>query len=528
MATNVTEREGMRAWKLDKRFQQLVELTPDGILVHDDGRIVLANASALRLAGATGRAQVIGQPIETFLDPPYLKGIDTQLTNLVGPIEFAPPVRDTFHRLDGSDVPVEVRTVPFMEDGHPSAHIIIRDITERLATEQVARQLEEHLQQAQRIEAVGALAGGVAHEVNNMMAVVLGTSDLLLHDARLPTECLSDVHEIIKAADRAAAVTRQLLDFGRRAVNRPQSVELRAFVHDMAPAVRRLLGKDRLLIVVADTSQRVWADSGQLKQVLVNLALNAGDATPPGGTVTIIVSASTLRHTVAAANGTIIPTGGYATLAVRDTGTGIDAATQTHIFEPFFTTKPVGQGTGLGLAAVYGIVTQNHGYITVASEPGQETTFTVYLPALLAADVDPSDREPPDTDEDATHTGTTVLVVEDEPMLRATIARSLERDGFRVLQATDGADAINLVNRYGPPHIVLTDVLMPGISGAEMARRLRERWPTLPIIFMSGYSAEELGRQGTMTFDGESIQKPFKLSELAESVTRALSRVDVR
>jgi two-component system cell cycle sensor histidine kinase/response regulator CckA len=510
---------------LDERYQQLVELAPDGILIHDGGRIVLANASAVRLLGATRRAQVVGLPIDTFLDPPYLKGVQTQLTDSVSPTEPAPPVRDTFHRLDGSQLEVEVRAIAFMDHGRPSAHLVIRDITERLAAEQAARLMDERLQQAQRMEAVGALSGGVAHEVNNMMTVVLGFSDFLLRDARLPAECLADVREITRAADRAAVVTRQLLAFSRRAVNRQQSVELQAFMRDVEPMARQLLGEDRRLVVVADASPWVWVDSGQLEQVLVNLILNARDATPAGGTVTITISESTLPHAIAASGGAIIPAGWYATLAVRDTGTGMDAATRAHIFEPFFTTKPVGEGTGLGLAAVDGIVTQNDGYITVVSTAGQGATFTVYLPALAAADRVERDREPPAVGADPAHVGATVLVVDDEAAVRAVAARSLKQAGFRVLQAADGADALELVGRHGPPQLVLTDLLMPGIGGAELVRRLRERWPVLPIVFMSGYSAEELNRRGAIASEGELIQKPFTPSGLVGSVVAALSRV---
>jgi CheY-like chemotaxis protein len=292
--------------------------------------------------------------------------------------------------------------------------------------------------------------------------------------------------------------------------------------------VHRLLGEDRQLVVVVDASPQVWVDPGQLEQVLVNLVLNARDATPPGGTITIIVSESTLPHASAAAYGAIIPAGWYATLAVRDTGTGMDAETQAHIFDPFFTTKSTGKGTGLGLAAGLGIVTQNGGYITVISAPGQGAAFTLYLPALPAADIIKQAEEPPPVGADATYAGATVLVVDDEAVVRGIVARSLERCGFRIFQAADGADALELVERQGPPHLVLTDVLMPGIGGGELARRLRARWPTLPILFMSGYSAEELGRRGAIASEGDVLQKPFTLGRLVESVTKALSRAEVR
>jgi hypothetical protein len=525
----LTGDEGSReAWERDERARHLVELAPDAILLHDGERIVLANAAALRLAGATHRAELVGLPIDCFLDPPHFKAIQAQLTDADSGAELAAPVRDTFRRLDGSEVPVEVRAVAFMDHGRPSAHLVIRDITERLAAEQTARRMEERLQLAQRMETVGALAGGMAHEVNNMMAVVLAAGDFLLQNFRLPAECLGDVREIIKAADRAAAVTRQLLAFGRRAAHRPRNVDLGALVRDVEPVIRRLLGEARPLAVAAEVAPRVWVDPGQLEQVLVNLILNARDATPPGGTVSIIIAEATLPDTAAGVQDTVVPTGRYAALIVRDTGTGMDAATQARIFEPFFTTKPVGEGTGLGLAAAHGIVTQNNGHIMVASAPGQGATFTVYLPALPAADVvEPAqDRAPPAFGADAAHAGATVLVVEDESTLRSIIARGLERGGFRVLQAKDGGDALELIDRHGPPHLVLTDVLMPGIGGPELARRLSERWPLLPVLFMSGYSAQELGLRGAISAERQLIQKPFTIGGLVESVTLALSGVE--
>jgi hypothetical protein len=524
----VSGREGQREDReRDERYQELVELAPDGILIHDGERIVLANAAAVRLAGATRREQLVGQPIDTFLDPPHLKAVQTQLRNSSIPTELAPPVRDTFRRLDGSEVEVEVRAVAFMDRDRPSAHIVIRDITERLAVEQAVRQVEEHLQQAQKMEAVGALAGGVAHEVNNMMAVVLGFSDFLLRDLRLPPECLADVREIMTAAERAAAITRQLLAFGRRAPYRPQVVDLGAAVRDAEPIVRRLLGEKRELALVSDASPRVRVDPGQLQQVIINLALNARDALPAGGTLTMTTAETELSSAIAAAGGVAIPAGRYALLVMRDTGAGMDAATQARIFEPFFTTKPLGQGTGLGLAVAHGIVTQNSGYITVSSAPGQGASFTLYLPVLAPADMIERRGEPPPVGADEMHAGATVLVVDDEPAVRAVAARCLERGGFRVLQAPDGADALELVDRHGPPQLVLSDLMMPGIGGAELARRLRERWPALPILFMSGYSAEELRRQGAIGSEGELIPKPFTPGELVGSVAAALSRAAV-
>lgn len=508
----------------EERYQQLVELAPDGILIHDGGRIVLANAAAVRLAGATHRSQLVGQPIDRFLDPPYLKAVQSQLMGPDAPVlESAPPVRDTFHRLDGAEVEVEVRTTAFMQDGHPSAHVVVRDISERLATEQRARQFEERLQQAQRIEAVGALAGGVAHEINNMMSVVLGFSSFLLRDPILTEGQRSEVEQISKAAGRAASVTGQLLSFSRRAYHEPRVVDLGAAMRDLEPVVRRLLGEDRQLIMAADTPVLVVVDPRQLEQVIVNLALNARDAMPVGATLTITAEECELTAQLASSDGAAIPAGCYGLITVRDTGAGMDDATRTRIFEPFFTTKPVGQGSGLGLAAAYGIMRQNEGYIAVASGLGEGTVFSIYLPVPSPAETTGRREEPRALSGEASPHAATVLVVEDEPDVRAVVARSLELGGFRVLQAADGAAALDLVGRHGPPDLVLADLVLPGIGGAELARRLRARWPELPIIFTSGYSTEDLRRHDADGLEAITVPKPFAPDGLVASVVAALA-----
>lgn len=527
MPTHATGPPEPESWDRDERYQQLVELAPDGILVHDGERIVLGNAAVARLAGAASPLDLVDLPIDTFLHPPYLKAVQNQLTDAGSTSELVPPVRDIFRRLDGSEVEVEVRAVAFVDHGRPAAHLVIRDITERLAVEQAAREMEDRLQQAQRMESVGALAGGVAHEVNNMMSVILGFGDFLLQDVRMPADCLADVREIMKAADRAAVVTRQLLAFSRRAVHQPKVVDLAAAVHAAEPAVRRLLGDTLQLDVVAAVAPLVCVDPGQLEQVIINLALNARDAMPEGGTLSLATGQTELPAGVAAADGSVIPAGRYATLLVRDNGAGMDATTQTRIFEPFFTTKPVGQGTGLGLAAAHGIVHQHHGYLTLATAPGRGAAFTIYLPIHTVPDLGELGEEPPPPPADATHPSATVLVVDDESGVRTVVARSLEQGGYRVLKAHDGGHALELVARLGPPQLVITDLTMPGMGGAELGRRLRERWPALPIIFMSGYSEAELVRQGAIGSGGDLLQKPFSPAGLLACVTATLSRASV-
>jgi PAS domain S-box-containing protein len=512
----------------EDRYQQLVELAPETILIHDGERIVLANAAAARLAGAIHRSQLVGQPIDSFLNPPYLKAVEAHLLGSGDVVKRVPPVRDTFRRLDGSEVDVEVTAIAFLDHGRPSAHLVVQDITERLALQESARRAEEQLQQAQKMEAVGSLAGGVAHEVNNMMSVILGFSEFLLRAPAMAEERLSEVRHIVRAAERTAAVTRQLLAFSRRGFHQPQVLNLGPTMDELEPVVRRLLGEDRHLAFASDASPRVRVDKGQLEQVIVNLAINARDAMPPGGTLTITTAETELPNGAAAGDGATIPAGRYALVVVRDTGTGMDAATQMRIFEPFFTTKPVGKGTGLGLAAADGIMKQNGGYITVVSAPGRGATFTLYLPVLSDAAVVERRREPrgelPPLGGDAAQPGAMILLVEDEPAVRAVAARSLELGGFRVLQASGGAAALELMDGREQPDLVLTDMMMPGIGGAELGRRLRERWPEIPILFMSGYSVEDLRRQGAIGLERVMLQKPFTPEGLVRSVTAALSR----
>jgi two-component system cell cycle sensor histidine kinase/response regulator CckA len=507
--------------RVRQRFDQLVELAPDGILVHDGERVILANASAVRLTGATTRAQIVGLPIDTLLDPPHLKGIEVQLTDDNSVITFAPPVRDTLHRLDGADLPVEIRAVAFMDRGRPSAHLVIRDITERLAAEQAAREMEARLHEAQRMELVGTLAGGVAHEVNNMLQVISGFADFLLRDHQLSEDATEDVREIIKATTRAATVTRQLLAFGRRQVNRPEVLDLGVAVQNTRAVLQRLLADNQQLTQTVGEAPNVSVDPEQLQQVVINLALNARDAMADGGTLSIITAVTDVATNVEAADGRMIPPGLYATLEVSDTGHGMDALLRTKIFEPFFTTKPIGRGTGLGLAAVLGVLRQNHCFIRVNSAPGVGSTFTVYLPAANGhMEQRPSLRS---ASVERTSVGAMVLVVDDEHAVRTIAARILQHEGYRVVQAIDGTEAIQLIERLGPPHLLLTDVRMAGVSGLVLARRVRERWPTVPVVFMSGYSADALALQEETISSARFLSKPFTKDDLATAIAETLT-----
>jgi two-component system, cell cycle sensor histidine kinase and response regulator CckA len=502
---------------LRERYHRLVELAPDGILIHDGERITMANTAAVRLAGATHRDQLLGRPIDTFLTPPHLKALEERLIDSGEATGTVPAVRDSFRRLDGSSVEVEVTAIPFLELGRPAAHLVIRDITERLSAQEAVRRAE-----AEKMDTVRTLAGGVAHEVNNMMLIVLGYAEFLTRDGALSESLRQNAVEIQRAAKRATAVSQQLLAFSRRAAGHPQAVALDDAMREFIPVVRQLLGEGRELTSELACPGRIWIDEGQLGQIMMNLALNARDAMPSGGTLAVTTDATEVANDVTDHAGAAVPAGCYARVLVRDTGVGMDTRTLARMFEPFFTTKAVGQGTGLGMSVLDGIMEQSAGYLTVKSAPGMGTTFTLYFPILPdRAARGQRPEQTPDTPD--VRTGGTILVVDDEPAIRALAAHSLEPHGFRVLLAADSAVALELVGRQGMPDLVLADFKRAGMDGAELARRLRAEWPDLPVLLMSGYSEEYLRRENMLDFQGIVIQKPFESEHLVAVITNALA-----
>ncbi len=375
------------------------------------------------------------------------------------------------------------------------------DVTER-------KLAEERLIQAQRMDAVGHLAGGVAHEINNMMTVILGFSTLLL-DAMRDDSRASELRQIHRAATRAADITSQLLAFSRHQQRRPQVLELNELIQGTQHMLHRVLGEDKVFeLDLADELGHVRADRGQLEQVLLNLTLNARDAMPSGGTFTITTRTLSLPNPKAAStNEDELPGGDYVLVSVSDTGEGMDAATRARIFEPFFTTKPVGQGSGLGLATVFGIVRQSGGTVRVRSTPGEGTTFSIYLPRVAAQ------TSAPDSVRESTRGergSGIVLVVEDEAQVRDFTCQVLASHGYQCVEATNGLEAFNIMRKRGE-HIaaVVTDVVMPGLGGGALARRIAELQPTLPVLFTSAYSSEEMVRRGLIPPGAPFLQKPF-------------------
>ena len=393
---------------------------------------------------------------------------------------------------------------------------------------QVRRYLEERAQaeeqerRRQRIEAIGSLAGGVAHEVNNMLAVMLGFSDMVLRQLPQGSPPAADLQEVIRAGERAARITQQLLAFSRQQPNQPVVLSVAGVVRELLKLLHQTLGAEyQLIIDLPADLPHVRADRTQVEQVIINLVLNARDATPPGGTISITAESVELdaeyarRHLDVA-----LREGPYVMLAVTDSGKGMDGETLERAFEPFYTTKGVGQGTGLGLSTVYGIVKQAAGYVWIYSERDQGTSVKVYLPAVLA-------RER--TTDPARGTGLRgherILVVEDEEMVRRMACRALEEYGYDVLEASDGGAALELLASAEPPvALVLCDIVMPGLSGPALGAALAEVAPSVPIVYMSGYPRQDVARRELIPPGAPFVQKPFRAEDLALRVRAVLDQ----
>jgi PAS domain S-box-containing protein len=383
---------------------------------------------------------------------------------------------------------------------------------------------EEQMRQAQRLHAVGKLTGGMAHEVNNMMSAVLGFGELVLGGMMPGDPNRRDVEEMVKAGKRAAEVTRQLLAFSRQQVLEPVVMDLNDVVGDLVPALERLLGADRRLEVVASRrAVLVRADRGQMEQVLINLVPNARDATPAGGLVMIRVDSTMVDDGLLARHlESELPTGRYARITVSDNGVGMSPEVAARAFEPFFTTKVVGRGTGLGLSMVYGIVKQSGGFLGMESTPDHGTSFTVHLPLVDAEITEPivSPMAPQGR-------GETILVVEDEQVVRSLVLRILEAYGYRVYQAPTGAAALEFLSKPGTEvDLVVSDIVMPRMSGRELGAKLKEQFPGLPILYMSGYSGAEIRQQGLIEEGAPFLQKPITPDALAIAVRSELDRME--
>ena len=409
---------------------------------------------------------------------------------------------------------------------------VMYEITER-------KRLEDQLRHSQKLEAVGQLAGGVAHDFNNLLMLIQAHNEHLRDHLAADDPARKDALQIENAVTRAASLTAQLLTFSRKQVLRPEILDLNTVLADAGKMLHRLIGENiEVNIVPASSPMRVKADPGQIEQVILNLAVNSRDAMPAGGKLTVTAREVELDENDSR-NHEGAPAGKYVMLSVSDTGAGMDIETQAHIFEPFFTTKAPGKGTGLGLATVYGVVKQSDGWIWVDSKPGRGTTFQIYLPCVqefvaressmekIALDESQSNKKPPTptaSSADASPKGTeTVLVVEDQDGIRDIVRESLRRNGYNVLIANDGDEALQMAGAYPDPiHLLITDLVMPNIGGRELAQRLTPQRPTMKVLFMSGYSEQSALEIQTTRQSATVLQKPFSLDALARNVRRVL------
>ncbi len=505
----------------EERYRLLLEHAPVGIAVHAAGRIVFANPAGSKILGANSPAQIIGRPISDIVHPDNWAAAQDRVRRLLAGELDLYPVEDVYLRLDGTPVPVQVMSVPFTYQGQPAVQVIVLDITARKQAEAVQDKLEGQLRQAQKMESIGRLAGGVAHDFNNLLTVIQGYSDLMQFKIPADDPLRKELEQIQVASRRASALTRQLLAFSRKQILDLTLLNLNELVSNLHKMLERLIGEDiRLTTVLQPEVWSIMADAGQIEQVIMNLVVNARDAMPTGGQLTIETRNINLDDDYASVL-LDAPRGPCVLLSVTDTGHGMDNVTQAHIFEPFFTTKDSGKGTGLGLATVYGIVKQSGGHIAVYSEVGRGTTFKIYLPAQnlpAAPPVVHVHYQVPGGSE-------TILLVEDEDLVRTLVQTALQNEGYTILKASHGAEALSLCAEHpGGIDLLLTDVIMPQMSGRELAEQLKTLYPALKILFISGYTDDAVVRHGLLAAEVEFLSKPFEMNKLAAKVREILDR----
>ncbi len=520
---DITERK--RAEKAlhetEERFRLTIDHANDAIFFLDTmGVIQWANH---RAQVVTGRSmdEMVGRPIMASLSPQAAALAEARLAAVRRGESVPPQVEFEVVRPDGRSVWLELNITSVKEGGKVIGRFLVgRDLTERRLAEEKLRQAEENLRQSQKMEAIGKLAGGIAHDFNNLLTALMGYSELLLGHFQPGDPGRKNAEEIRKAAGRAASLTHQLLAFSRRQVLVPKVLNLNAVLTNLEPMLRRLIGEDiELEIVPCPALDHVQADPGQIEQIILNLVVNARDAMPQGGKLTIETANVELDETYRSLHIGITP-GPHVMLAVSDTGCGMDEETQSRIFEPFFTTKEQGKGTGLGLSTVFGIVKQSGGDIWVYSEPGRGATFKIYLPRIEAA---PRTVEPELVHSKLVSGKETVILVEDDEGLRELVETVLAENGYTVLVAHSIEEAFQINGRReGRIDLMVTDVVMPRMSGRELAERLQSARPSMKVLYMSGYTDDAIVRHGVLTESMAFLQKPFTPVILLQKVRDVL------
>ena len=489
----------------DKKFRLLFEEHPQPmwILASTGEKFLAVNSAACRLYGYSPE-DFSGLSLADLQAPEDARRFLSELRS-----PGHPPGEWRHRTRDGHWIEVEIALHEIRYGGETAELAVLMDITGR-------RHLEDQLRQAQKMEALGLLTGGVAHDFNNLLTIITGYSQLILAKLSDTDPNRHSAEQIVKAAERAGELTRRLLVFSRRRVLQAKVLDLNQVVSSLSTMMQRLLGEESELKLDLDPGLgSVHADSGRLEQVLLNLAANSRDAMPNGGTLTVATSNVTVGKT-----GSAVRPGAYVLLTVTDTGAGMDAATQAQAFEPFFTTKGAGSGTGLGLYTVAGIVKQSGGAVELSSQPGQGTAFRIYLPRVDRA---PLPLEDPAPKSESKRGAETILLVEDEEMVRTLVRETMEASGYHVLEASDPLDAIAIAAKYqGNIELLITDVIMPKASGPELAKKLLRTYPGLKVLYMSGHTERAISKRGIRRKEVAFLPKPFTPAGLTAKVREVL------
>jgi PAS domain S-box-containing protein len=493
----------------EEKFRAIFQESLDVIMIIDDetGLILEVNPAARKVLGYDDRS-LTGKHFSILFPPDPRSARKDLLEELRA--QGAVFESQGFLRQDGAVCLMDLTAKLISWGAGKAVLATFRDVSER-------KHLEEQLHHSQKMEAIGRLAGGVAHDFNNLITAIIGYSQLALN--RLETLPRDEIEEVVKAGKRAASLTSQLLAFSRKEIVQPKSLDLNEVVSDLKKMLTRLIGEDVLLSAdLNPSSASVYADRGHIEQIIVNLVVNARDAMPEGGRLSIRTKNIILDQASALHAG--CPPGAYVALSIADTGTGMDSQTLLRIFEPFFTTKEKEKGTGLGLSTVYGIVRQNNGAIEVESEIGRGTTFHIYLPV---AQENKAVSEEMNICARLTPGHETILLVEDDPGVRQLVRNSLEMNGYRVLESADAEEAIEKYRAHKESiNLILTDVVMPGMSGRRMTGSLGPLRPDTKVLYMSGYTSDYVTDRGGLSSDHYFLQKPFTLDELARKVRESL------